>query len=115
MVEYLIGISLLTRTPRCITATRRHSFRTTFRLWGDKQHGHAALPVQFFQHFQNLGLNGHISAVVGSSSSSNLGRFTIAAAIIARWSIPPESSWGYLSQIPSGSGSSAAAIAASAR
>ena len=35
-------------------------------------------------------------AVVGSSASSSLGREMMAAAIITRWSMPPESSWGYL-------------------
>ena len=36
-------------------------------------------------------------AVVGSSASRNLGRLMMAAAIMTRWSMPPESSWGYLS------------------
>ena len=55
------------------------------------------------------------SAVVGSSQMSSRGSETIAAAIITRWSIPPDSSCGYLRYTAAGSGSSAWAIASSAR
>ena len=54
------------------------------------------------------------SAVVGSSQMSSFGAEMMAAATMARWSIPPESSWGYLRYTVSGSGSSASAMACNA-
>ena len=54
-------------------------------------------------------------AVVGSSQIRSLGSEMMAAATMARWSIPPESSWGYLRYSASGSGSSASAMACKAR
>ncbi len=43
------------------------------------------------------------SAVVGSSATSSSGSHPVAIAIIARWSWPPDSSWGYDAAIRSGS------------
>ena len=36
------------------------------------------------------------SAVVGSSAMSSCGRHRSAMAIITRWRMPPENSWGYM-------------------
>ena len=41
-------------------------------------------------------------AVVGSSAISSLGRRARAMAIMARWRMPPESSWGNASTRRSG-------------
>ena len=103
-----------TSTPRCITAVRVQSFRTTFRLW---EMNSMEMPDSRFSFFKSSKIWAWMvtsRAVVGSSSSSSLGRATTAAAIMARCSIPPESSWGYFRYTPAGSGSSTAARAARA-
>ncbi len=43
------------------------------------------------------------SAVVGSSATISCGSHDSAAAMVARWSWPPDSSWGYRPRIASGS------------
>ena len=60
MVEYLIGISLLHQNAPLHHRHPAAQLPHHIQVMGDKQHGHTALPVQLFQHFQNLGLNGHI-------------------------------------------------------
>ena len=63
---------------------------------GDEENGHSHLPVQPLQQGQYLGLNGDIQRRGGLVRQQQTGPATMAAAIITRWSIPPESSWGYL-------------------
>ena len=60
------------------------------------------------------------SAVVGSSAMRTSGSLAIAMAIIARWRMPPENSWGYCRALVGGCGiptisrsSTARALAAS--
>ena len=104
-----------TSTPRCITAARGQSLRTTLRLWEMNSMDMPDSRFSFFKRSRIWAWMVTSRAVVGSSSSSSLGRDTMAAAIMARCSMPPESSWGYFRYTASGSGSSAAARAASAR
>ena len=54
-------------------------------------------------------------AVVGSSAMISSGSFAIAIAIIARWRMPPENSWGYWFARRPGSGIPTASSSSSAR
>jgi len=42
------------------------------------------------EQVQDLGLDGHVQAVVGSSAMSSLGEQAMAMAIMVRWRMPPE-------------------------
>ena len=57
----------------------------------NKQHGQAKLGPQFSQQFKNLRLNGDIERGRGLVGDQQLGRLTIAMAIITRCRMPPES------------------------
>ena len=83
-----------TSLPAYITATRSAKPAITPRSCVIKR---IAAPVAFFAVCSTSRICAWIvtsSAVVGSSAMIRSGSFAIAIAIITRWRIPPENSWG---------------------
>ena len=60
----------------------------------DQDHGHALLRGHRPEQVEDLGLHGTSRPVVGSSAIRTSGSLATAMAIITRWHMPPESSWG---------------------
>ena len=89
------GPDLLDNSAQIHYADLIRCLRHNAQIMGDKNDPHIELVNKVFHQVEHLRLNGHISAVVGSSAISNLGFVDSAIAIIARWRMPPESSKAY--------------------
>ena len=57
----------------------------------DEENGETSRPRQLSQQVEDLGLHGHVEAVVGSSAMRSWGWDDSAMAIITRCLIPPDS------------------------
>ena len=101
--------------PAYRTIARWHSSRTTPRSWVMRS---SAIPRSRTRSRRSSRICAWMvtsSAVVGSSAMSSSGSHASAIAIITRWRIPPESSWGYWPTTASGSGSPTSANRSRAR
>ena len=66
--------------------------RHNAQVMGDNDNGCIMLLLQILDDIQNLPLDSHIHAVVGSSQIRSFGSQAKAMAIMTRWRIPPENS-----------------------
>ena len=91
LAEDLFRSAELDEAARVHDGNAMRDLRNYREIVRDKKHGERELLPQLGEQVEHLRLDGHISAVVGSSAISNCGRFTMAMAIITRCRWPPES------------------------
>ena len=104
--------------PAYITITRSHVSAMTDRSWVIRMSDRPSSRRRRSSNSRIWAWTITSRAVVGSSPITTAGSQARAIAIIARWRIPPDSSWGYarprLAGIPTSSSSSPARLSASA-
>lgn len=94
LIENFIGGAGLHDAPGVEDDDALGQSRHHAHVVGDEQHRGAAAFLHLADQVQDLGLNGHVQRRGGLIGKRSPGWQASAEAIITRWRIPPENSWG---------------------
>ena len=93
--QHLLGVALLDAAAGVHDDDVVRGLGDDREVVRDEDDRRAEILLQVVDEVEDLRLDGDVEAVVGSSAMSTLGLLTRPSAIMARWRIPPENSWGY--------------------